>query len=185
MKATAASPQLKARAAGILYLLAVLTAAFAEGLVRGRLLYAVGLMPVVCFAIVTLLLFQLFRPVSRFLALVATLSNFVGLTLEAFEWHLRGVNVALIFHGLYCLVIGCLVFRSSFLPRILGALMAIGGLAWLTDLSIPLTNHLSPYNVIIGFATEGLLMLWLLVLGVNGERWKAQASTRAAAADGS
>lgn len=54
MKTTAASPQLKARAAGIFYLLAVLTAAFAESLVRGRLLHAVGLMPVVCFAIVTL-----------------------------------------------------------------------------------------------------------------------------------
>lgn len=39
--------------------------------------------------------------------------------------------------------------------------------------------------MIIGFALEGLPMLWLLVLGVNGERWKAQADTRAAAADGS
>jgi Domain of unknown function (DUF4386) len=92
------------------------------------------------------------------------------------------MNVALIFHGFYCLVIGYLVFRSTFLPRILGILMAVGGLAWLTDLSIPLTDHLSPYNVITGFAGEGLLMLWLLVLSVNGERWKAQANTATAGA---
>jgi hypothetical protein len=54
--------------------------------------------------------------------------------------------------------------------------MAIGGLAWLTDLSIPLTEHLSPYNVISGFIGEGLLMLWLLVMGVNVQQWKVQAS---------
>jgi hypothetical protein len=46
-------------------------------------------------------------------------------------------------------------------------LMAVGGLAWLTDLSIPLTDHLSPYNVIIGFLGEGLPMLWFLLIGVN------------------
>ena len=67
-------------------------------------------------------------------------------------------------------------FALSFLPRILGALMVIGGLAWLTDLSIPLTNHLSPYNVMTGFAGEGLFMLWLLVIGVNAQRWKEGAN---------
>jgi integrase len=41
-----ASPRLEARVAGVFYLLAVLTAAFAEGFVRGRLLYAAGLIPV-------------------------------------------------------------------------------------------------------------------------------------------
>jgi Domain of unknown function (DUF4386) len=174
--------RLKARVAGSFYLLAVLTAAFAEGFVRGRLLYAAGLIPVACFVVVTLLLYQLFRPVNRRLALIATLFNLVGLSLEALELHLWGMNVALIFHGFYCLVIGYLVFRSTFLPRILGILMAVGGLAWLTDLSIPLTDHLSPYNVITGFAGEGLLMLWLFVFSVNGERWKAQANAAGAGA---
>lgn len=171
-----ASPRFKARAAGVFYLLAVLTAAFAEGLVRGRLLYAVGLIPVACFVVVTLLLYQLFKPVDRSLAVSASLFNLVGLTFEALELHLWGVNIALIFHGLYCLMIGYLVFRSAFLPRILGALMAIGGLAWLTDLSTPLTDHLSPFNVVCGFVGEGLLMLWLLLIGLDGERWNAQAS---------
>jgi len=170
------SPRLKARVASVFYLLAVLTAAFVESFVRGKLLYATGLLPVACFVVVTLLLYQLFKPVNRSLALLATLFNLVSFTFEALELHLWGVNVALIFHGFYCLMIGYLVFRSAFLPRILGVLMAIGGLAWLTDLSTPLTNHLSPYNVVSGFAGEGLFMLWLLVIGVNGRRWQAQAS---------
>jgi hypothetical protein len=50
------SPRLKARVAGVFYLLAVLSAVFAEVFVRGRLLYAAGLIPVMSFAIVTLLL---------------------------------------------------------------------------------------------------------------------------------
>jgi Domain of unknown function (DUF4386) len=174
-----ASPRLKARVAGVFYLLAVLTAVFAEGFVRGRLLYLAGLVPVGCFVVVTLLLYQLFKPVNRSLALIAALCNLVGLTFEALELHLRGVNVALIFHGLYCLLLGYIVFRSAFLPRMLGVLMTIGGLAWLTDLSTPLTDHLSPYNVICGFAGEGLFMLWLLVMGVNVQRWKEQANGNA------
>jgi hypothetical protein len=111
--------------------------------------------------------------------MLAALFNLVGLTFEALEWHLWGVNIALIFHGLYCLLIGLLVFRSAFLPRMLGVLMAIGGLAWLTNLSKPLTDHLSPYNVTCGFIGEGLFMLWLLVIGLNGQRWNAQASAEA------
>jgi hypothetical protein len=171
-----ASPRLKARIAGVFYLLAVLTAALAETLVRGRMLYAAGLAPVACFVVVTLLLYGIFKPVNWNLALLAAFLNIVGLSFEALELHLWGANVALAFHGLYCVVIGYLVLRSTFLPRILGVLMAMGGLAWLTDLSTPLTNHLSPYNVVVGFAGEGLLMLWLLLIGVNPQRWKEQAA---------
>lgn len=174
-----ASPRFKAKVAGIFYLLAVVTAAFAEGFVRGRLLHAAGLIPVACFVVVTLLFYQLFKPMNRSLASLAAISNLTGLTFEALEFHLWGANVALIFHGVYALLIGHLAFRSALLPRIFGVLMVIGGLAWLTDLSIPLTNHLAPYNVIIGFAGEGLVMLWLAVIGVNAERWHAQASAEA------
>jgi hypothetical protein len=170
-----ASPRHKARVAGGFYLLAVATAAFAESLPRGRLLYAVGLFPVACFVAVTLRLYSLFKPVDRSLALLATLFNLIGLALEAVELHPWGVNVALIFHGLYCLLIGYLVFHSAFLPRVLGLLMAIGGFAWLFDLSTPLTDRLLPYNVIAGFVGEGSLMFWLLVKGLNSQRWEVQA----------
>jgi Domain of unknown function (DUF4386) len=173
------SPRLKARIAGISYLLAVLSAVFAEAFLHGRLLRAVGLIPIVSFAIVTLLLYRLLKPVNRRLALFAALFNLISLTMEALEFHLRGANIALIFHGLYCLLIGLLVSRSTFLPRILGVLMAMGGLAWLTDLSIPLTNHLVPYNLIAGFTGEGILMLWLVVFGLNDQQWNVQAGAEA------
>ena len=171
-----ASPNVKARLAGAFYLLSVLTAVLAETFVRGRLLYAVGLIPVLCFTGVTLLLYRIFRPVNRTVSFLAASANLVGLSFEALELHLLGLNMALVFHGIYCLLIGYLVFRSTFLPRTLGVLMALAGLTWLTSLSPPLAHHLAPYNQAVGFLGEGALMLWLLVMGVNLQQWNRTAS---------
>jgi hypothetical protein len=52
--------------------------------------------------------------------------------------------------------------------------MALAGLGWLIFLS-PLANHLSTYLKVLGFLAEASLMLWLLVMGVNDQRWKEQA----------
>ena len=82
----------------------------------------------------------------------------------------------MVFDGFYCLLIGYLIFRSTFLPRILGVLMAIAGLGWLTYLSPPLAKSLSPYNLAFGILGQESLMLWLFVMGVNEQRWKEQAS---------
>jgi hypothetical protein len=85
------------------------------------------------------------------------------------------VSICFVFFGVYCLLIGYLIFKSSFLPRILGVLMAFAGLGWLTFLFPPLADYLSPYNLVLGFLAELALMLWLLVMGVDVQRWKEQA----------
>jgi hypothetical protein len=161
----------KARIAGVFYLFSVLTAVFAEAFVRGRLLFAVGLIPVLCFTGVTLLFYEIFSPVNRSVSWLALSFNLAGLAIEAFELHFRGVNAALLFHGFYCVLIGYLVLRSRFLPRILGALMAFAGLGWLlTSLSWPRSHYVHPYSQALGFLGEGSLMLWLLVKGVNARK---------------
>jgi Domain of unknown function (DUF4386) len=91
------------------------------------------------------------------------------------ELYGEGVNICFVFFGVYCVLIGCLVFRSAFLPRVLGVPMALAGLGWLTFLSPPLANYLSPYILILGFLAELALMLWLLVMGVDVPRWQVQA----------
>jgi hypothetical protein len=174
-----ASPRFRARMAGVFYLLSVLTAAFTELFVRGRLNVAGGLLAVSVMVVVTLLVYEIFKPVNRGLSLLAAFFSLVGLTFEALRLQPHGVNIAIVFAGFYCLVIGYLIFRSAFLPRILGALIAIAGLGWLTYLSTPLANHLSPYNLAAGLLGEASVFLWLLVMGVNVQRWKEQASAAA------
>jgi len=148
-------------------------------LVRGRLNIAGGLIAIAGMVGVTLLVYDLFKPVNRSLSLLAAFFSFVALTFEALRWQPQGVNIAIVFVGFYCLLIGYLIFRSTFLPRILGVLMAFGGLGWLTFLSPPLADYLSPYNLAPGILGEGSLTLWLLVVGVNVQGWKEQASTAA------
>ena len=68
-------------------------------------------------------------------------------------------------------MLGYLIFKSTFLPRAIGVLIAIAGVGWLTFMVPPISSALLVYLEILGIVAEGLLMLWLLVLGVNGRRW--------------
>jgi hypothetical protein len=170
-----ASPRFKARIAAALNFFSLVTAGLTELFVRGRLNYAGGYIAIAGIAAVTLLFYDIFKPVNRGLSLLAASLAFVGLTFEALRLQPQGVNIAIVIHGFYCLLIGYLIFRSAFLPRILGALMAFAGLGWLTYLSNPLVNYLSPYNLASALLAEVSVLLWLLVMGVNVQRWKEQA----------
>ena len=174
-----ASPRLKARMAGALFLFLVLTSTFTEFFARGRLSFAAhvaaGVIEVSCMIAVTLLFYDIFKPVDRRLSLLAASFNVVAVTLELLQFLPHGVNIGLGFHGFYWILIGYLILRSTFLPRILSALTAIAGLCWLTFLSPTLTNYLSPYILASAFLVEGSVFLWLLVMGVNVQRWKDRA----------
>jgi hypothetical protein len=173
-----ASPRLKARIAGGLYLLSFLMAAFSELFARGSLNVAGGLVAVLGMVVVTLVVYDIFKPVNRSLSLLAACFGLVGLIFEALRLQPRGMNVAIVFAGLYCLLIGHLIFKATFLPRFPGALMTLAGLAWLTWLSNPLLKHLFPYNMAVGALAEVLVFLWLLVMGVNAQKWNELARAR-------
>lgn len=226
-----ASPRLKARAAGALYLITIITGVFAEAYVRGTLvarddaaatasnilarepLYRLGLaadlVMIACYVFVTLLFYELFKPAGRSVSLLAAFFSLVGIAvlaantlnhlapltvlggaqyLSAFEtnqlqalalaslrMHARGYTVAGVFFGIYCVVIGWLVFASGFLPRALGALMAVGGLSYLVNsfavfLSPALSARL-PDVMVLGGIAELSLCLWLTVKGVDAPKW--------------
>jgi hypothetical protein len=88
----------------------------------------------------------------------------------------RGAGVALVFFGFYALLTGYLIIRSTFLPRILGVLSVVGGLGWLSFLYLPLAHRAFPYVAVFALLGAAALILWLLVFGVNEQRWKEQAS---------
>jgi Domain of unknown function (DUF4386) len=233
-----ASPRLKARIAGALYLIIIVTAMFAEMFVRERLvvygdaaatatnilaheaLYRYGgvamLIALVCDTAFALIFYQLFKPVSRGLALLATffrlmpvailavnlLNHFAPLVIlkgapvsASFpEGHLQalalaslhvyayGFKIAMVFFGFNCLLLGYLIFKSTFLPRVPGVLMAVAGVCYLiwslaSLLSPALGDRLfAAYILAPCFIAELSLALWLLVVGVNVPRWKERAS---------
>ena len=231
---TGVSPRLKARIAGLSYLICGMAYSFADGSVRGKLvvvgdaaatahnilaheaLYRLGfaaeLISTVGYITVTLLLFDMFRPVNRSVSLFAAFFSLTGCAIQAFStlFHLAPLvilggeqylnvfrteqlqalalmflnlraqtsSIYMVFFGWYCLLIGYLIFRSTFLPRILGVFMAIAGLSYQIFLSPPLANYLFPYVVKpAGALGELSLILWLLVMGVNNQRWREQAGT--------
>jgi len=232
--AVEASPRLKARIAGVFYLLIFVTGAFAELFVRGRLvvygdatstatnvlahesLYRLGgaaqVFTLICDIAVALLFYDLFKPAGRNLSLFAAVFRLVfvaimavnslnylaplallksasfvtafkanqlqALALVSLQLYGVGYDIALVFFGVHCVLIGYLILKSTFLPRILSVPITFAGLGWLTFLWPPLANHLSPFVLLSGALGELLLTLWLLVMGVNDQRWKEQAGHR-------
>jgi hypothetical protein len=85
-------------------------------------------------------------------------------------------DVDLVFFGLWCILTGYLIIRSTFLPRVLGILLAIDGLGWMLYMYPPLAYHLFPIIATASALAEFPLQLWLIVFGVNSQRWNEQAS---------
>jgi Domain of unknown function (DUF4386) len=88
----------------------------------------------------------------------------------------RGAGMALVFFGFYALLTGYLIVRSTFLPQILGVVSVIAGFGWLSFLYPPLGYRLFPFVAAFGLLGAAALIVWLLVFGVNEQRWKEQAS---------
>jgi hypothetical protein len=166
-----------ARITGVVYLLYFLTAISGSLLVGWpRLSLTVNLISTALYVALTLLLYYLFKPVNKNLSLLAALLSLAGCAITALAFVNRAPSNTspLAFFGPFCLLIGYLIFRSTFLPRILAVLMALAGLGWLTFLT-PLANYLALYLKVLGFVAELSLMFWLITRGVNVQRWEEQA----------
>ena len=83
----------------------------------------------------------------------------------------RGAAMALAFFGFEALFNGYLVFRSTFLPRILGVLSMLGGLGWLTFLYPPLGNRVFLYVAVFALLGSAAMIFWLIVFGVREDLW--------------
>lgn len=87
----------------------------------------------------------------------------------------QGAGMALFFFGVSTLLTGYLILRSTFWPRFLGVLAVVGGAGWLTFLWPPLGLRLFPFIAVVGLAGSLATIGWLLIVGVDEERWTAQA----------
>jgi len=110
-----------------------------------------------------------------------TTSQLQAMSLAALTLQMQVFPIGMVFFGIQCISIGYLIARSTFLPRILGLLLAIGGTCYLivsfaNFLTPSFGPHLVPFLMPIALIGEGLLGGWLLVKGVNVQRWNEQAS---------
>jgi hypothetical protein len=226
------SPRAKARLAGAFYLLTILTGVFAQGFVSERLVvsgdaaataanilsheslfrvgFSVYMIEMVCQIVMTILLYELLKPVNKSVSVIAAALGLIGCGIKTFSrlfyyapllvlggtHYLNvfsgeqlnsiallslsvndmGAAMALLFFGFYALLKGYLIVRSTFLPRALGWLGIAGGIGWLAFLSPPLGLRLFSYIAALGIIGSLATIVWLLVFGVNEQRWREQAS---------
>ena len=103
-----------------------------------------------------------------------------ALALLFLEVNDHAAAMGLAFFGFYGLLKGYLVLKSTFLPKFLGVLTLLGGLGWTTFVSPALGLRLFPIVAGIGLLGALATILWLLIVGVNEQRWKEQATLAAA-----
>lgn len=95
------------------------------------------------------------------------------------DLHSHGYDLGLLPFGVSCLLLGYLVYRSGFLPRLLGILLAAAGMTYLVG---SYTRFLFPAHVeavmpiyLVAIVAESAMCLWLLVKGVDVEAWRKRA----------
>ena len=180
MRQTIGGLHARPRIAGALYLLTIVTGVLAQylggGLVAAgdaastassisahitqfRFAFLADLVMTASYVAVTACFYELFKSASRSLSLVQAIAM-LSIKFKAYAY-----IVALTFFGFYCLLIGLLIFKSRIIPKFIGVLMTIAGLAWLTYAWPPLAASLSPYTGLPGLIGEGTLALWLLIRG--------------------
>jgi Domain of unknown function (DUF4386) len=168
-----------------------------------------------CDVVVTAILYMLLRPVNGTIAritawmrlaciivlatvgvaqmaalrLVTSPGNeqFSALASLAMQLHHDGYAVSLVFFGFGCLTAGYLIFRSTYLPRTIGVLMAIAGACYVVNsfgrfLDAAFVSALFPALFIPIFIAELALSVWLVVKGVHAGNWEK--ATRLTAASG-
>ena len=230
------SPKVKARLAGTFYLITMLGGVFAQGFVSDQLVvasdaaatarniqtheplfrlgFAIYLIEMACQITMTVLFYDLLKPVGKSISLLAATFGLIGCTVKTLSrlffsapllvlggapylsvfsaeqlhalaflflrMNYQAETIAMVFFGFYTLLNGYLIYRSGFLPRALGVVSAAGGSFWLTYLYEPLAVRLLPIILAVAALGAFSLVLWLLVVGVNEQRWNERAGAAAA-----
>jgi hypothetical protein len=97
-----------------------------------------------------------------------------SLMLFFLDLHKHGYRIAQIFFGLWLLPLGYLVFKSGFIPRILGILLIIAFASFMIDFFFffLIPNYDPSISAMVTFPTvigEFAFCLWLLIKGVRNE----------------
>lgn len=148
-----------------------------------------------------LMLYKLLKPVSETIARIMVLLVMVGIPIAMLNeftfggallaihnptpsptmvstllgMHQYGVNIVQIFWGLWLFPLGYLIYKSDFLPKLIGITLMIGCFGYVVDSFTFIIDPTIEFKLSIYlFVGELLITFWLLIMGVNAEKWHAQ-----------
>jgi hypothetical protein len=229
------SPRMRARIAGLLYLIGSVAGIF--GILYGpslivpgdasatasailehaslfRLSIVSALLDQVIFILVVLALYQVLKPVNQNMAVLMVIFLLLSIPIAMFnelnnvavlfllsgadslkvfsadqlhalapfflDLHAVGLNIAFLVGSLWFFPMGYLVFKSGFLPKILGVLLLLNGCGYLIDsFAALLFPNLNVNIVLFTGWVEVVFALWLVIKGVNVDRWQKRARASA------
>jgi hypothetical protein len=93
-----------------------------------------------------------------------------ALAYQSLSYQSVGYDVALLFFGMVCILIGILILKSHFIPRFLGILMALAGLCYIVNslvhfIAPGISGYLLPYILVPCFLGELAFGIWLVIKG--------------------
>ena len=99
-----------------------------------------------------------------------------ALAYHSLRAHAFGYHLALVFFGFYCVTLGALIVRSEVLPKVLGYLLILAGVCYLTNsfgsiLAVEAISKIGPAILLPALVAELSLALWMLTKGINIEKW--------------
>ena len=169
--------------------------------------FSFALVAVACHIVYSVLFYEIFKPVSRTLSLMAAAISLVAAAIQAsaalfqaapllivrggvsafsggqrdalallsLSLNRQAFDIYLVFFGLWLVLIGYLIVRSTFIPTVVGVLAMCGGACYLTLLVPPLASYLYPWYLAPDVIGEPVLLAWLIIVGLNPWRWQRQA----------
>jgi hypothetical protein len=101
------------------------------------------------------------------------------LALLSLKVYAYGGGIFMVFYGVASVVRGYLIFRSDYLPKILGVLLALAGVGFITkNFALVLVPAYASDGLLLPMFLAGVsLTVWLLVKGVDVPKWEAKAAT--------
>ena len=228
------SPSTMARMAGVLYLIIAVVAIFAHMVIPGQLivpgdaaattaniaanqsLFRLGLVGgelviLLSEIVLSVLLYELLKPVNKTLSLLAAVSRLAMTTIHGLnllnyyfvlqlvdggnlatafapeqvqalvtmflDAHSTGFSIGVAFLVIHVFTLGYLIVKSGYFPKVLGYLFIAAGVGYLVDtaglLLVPGYTTTPAVIAMVIAAAEIAFPIWLLVKGVNMERWQS------------
>lgn len=132
------------------------------------------------YGMVLVMLVNLLLNVTAFMMAQGTLPGAPATILALFDVHAMGIYLWGVLFGSHLLVLGTLIWRSGYLPRLLGGALVIGAFGYLIEgmsrimgLDYPILGVLITGLLILVTIAELSLAFWLLIKGLDTAKWRA------------